>query len=638
MDTLTQAIKYLELGWSVIPLIENSKRPSREWKEFQNRKATPIEAISLFPKGANLGLVCGDISGILVIDDDSYKKKTGDKAMDISSPLYAMTPRGGKHYFFRYKEGRNTVNQELSTDIRSKGGYVVLPPSVVVYDEKDVPLVDLGGGKTRRYSGAYSWAVEPTKEILEALPYAPESLLLQVYGIDGSKAVSGGDGALRAKFDVSSSLDVSDGGRNSSLSPLALSLLNKHPQEEAWMLLKAANNTYQPPLEESEVLTVFNSALQKFRSSPPMASVTTYRAPKKIEDNSNFKKTSLLEDVDSVKKIFLEGKVMGELTGFSPLDSYIGGYIAGQSYLIYADTSVGKSIFAINSLVALSSRGVKTVYFDLENPLELTIERLAFVSSGGLLSLDEWRAAQVEKKERVFDDALKRVGELSLEVWDLNKLTDRFGGITWEGVKMCIEESILGGARVVVLDHLHYFSPSVTDHAVLGEVMREINNLCAVNNLSIVVVAHTKKGLTYVKDEKVKVIRPRIDDISGSSLIGKHCKNIISLQRNSAATEKEERQETTVYVDKTKFGPTGSFKIRFSEDQLCFFDDGKSVLEEQAKKEWDSIGQLGISCEVVEELPKPVETVETPPTAFSPALPKDPLDEEVDKLVSAGLW
>jgi hypothetical protein len=288
--------------------------------------------------------------------------------------------------------------------------------------------------------------------------------------------------------------------------------------------------------------------------------------------------------------------------------------------------------------VALSSRGVKTVYFDLENPLELTIERLAFVSSGGLLSLDEWRTAQVQKKEEVFDDALKRVGKLSLEVWDLNKLTDRFGDITWEGVKRCIEESILAGVRVVVLDHLHYFSPSVTDHAVLGEVMREINNLCAVNNISIVVVAHTKKGLTYVKDEKVKVIRPRIDDISGSALIGKHCKNIISLQRNSAAIEKEERQETTVYVDKTKFGPTGSFKIRFSEDQLCFFDDGKSVLEEQAKKEWEAIGKPDACHEEVERIPLADETLPTTPTAFSPAPPKDSVEEEVDRLVADGRW
>lgn len=613
MSILAEAVKYIELGWSVIPIIEGSKRPSRAWKEYQEKRMTAVEAIEAFSGASNIGLVCGDISGVLVIDDDSYKKAAGEEAIKLDTPLFCITPRGGKHYYFRYCDGGNTVNQALAMDIRSKGGYVLLPPSFVRYENGD--------------SGYYTWENEPSKEILDTLPDAPESVLRAIYGSSRPDTHSDPISPLlepfRPPFETSSMLNVKEGGRNNSLSRLALSVLNKYDEVTAWSLIQGANKTFSPPLDDKEVLAVFGSALKKFKESPPVkrgeVKPTVNTEP---VVNSDFKKTTLREDLTAAKKVYMEGKTRGESTGFSKLDALIGGFISGQSYLVYADTSVGKSIFTINMLVALAKRGVKTIYFDLENPIELTIERLAFVSSAGMISLGEWRTALEGKNSSFVDDALSRVETLSLDVWDVNKLTDRFGDITWAGVRKCIEEAVDSGVRIVVIDHLHYFSPSETDHAFLGEVMRQVNNLCAQYNISIVVVAHTKKGLMFAgKDDVVRVMRPTIDHISGSGLIGKHCKNIIALQRNAAAQDQIERQTTTVFVDKTKFGPTGEFKLRFSEDQLCFFDDGVTDLEKQVKKSWEEIS--------VPVSPQP--TKEDP-------LEGNPFRDEIDSLVNSGTW
>lgn len=613
MSSLTEAIRYIDLGWSVIPIIKGSKKPTKSWKEYQSKKMNAVDAISLFSGDVNIGLVCGDISGVLVIDEDSYKK-TGESDLVLESPLFATTPRGGKHYYFKYKEGGNTVNQELAVDIRSKGGYVLLPPSVVKYEDGQ--------------SGDYKWSVEPTKEILDTLPEAPESLLRRVYGQSGIQSqvdiFSTRTDDSRASFDTSSALNVKEGGRNNSLSKLALSLLNKHGQDVAWSLVNGANQTFDPPLSDSEVLTVFNSALKRYKENPPKQFTKTNPVLSEPIVNNEFKFTTLQEDVAGAKKIYLEGKTMGESTGYSKLDDIIGGYIPGQSYLIYADTSIGKSVFAINSLVSLSQRGVKTLYFDLENPMELTVERLIFSSSLGLITIDEWRKAKKNKNEKLINEVLSRVEKLSLEIWDLNKLTERFGDITWVGIKKCIEEAVDKGVRVVVIDHLHYFSPSETDHAVLGEVMRQVNNLCANYNLSIVVVAHTKKGLTYTtKDDEIKVLRPTMDQIAGSGLISKHCKNVMSLQRNPASPDKNQRENTTLFVDKTKFGPTGNVYLRFAEDSLCFFqvDDGSSF--NSLDDEWDNL------CKKVEdEFSKKEDDEEE----------YDDITQLVDDLVKEGKW
>jgi len=178
------------------------------------------------------------------VDDDTYKKTEGVSDVKLEANLIAETPRGGKHFYFKYKEGGNTVNQELALDIRSKGAYVLLPPSTVKYDENT--------------SGAYKWQSEPSRQILDTLSEAPQSLLTRLYAPSGTRVApppfSFVTGHSVASFDISSALNLTEGGRNNSLSRLALSLLNKVTQDEAWNLIIAANNTFQPPLPETEII------------------------------------------------------------------------------------------------------------------------------------------------------------------------------------------------------------------------------------------------------------------------------------------------------------------------------------------------------------------------------------------------
>lgn len=79
MKTADEAIKYLELGWSVIPVQPGKKKPKIPWTQFQTRRMSHNEARSLFADGDNIGLVCGDISGVLAVDLDTYKEVSGTR-------------------------------------------------------------------------------------------------------------------------------------------------------------------------------------------------------------------------------------------------------------------------------------------------------------------------------------------------------------------------------------------------------------------------------------------------------------------------------------------------------------------------------------------------------------------------------
>ncbi len=125
---------YLELGWPVVPTKKGSKRPALPWKKFQLRRTKSQELEAWFKNKdvtqVGIGLVTGELSGVVVIDLDSYKKKAVE--LQIDSPVKVKTGRGGTHHYFSVSGGnvRNSVNAEIAVDVRAAGGFVVLPPTI----------------------------------------------------------------------------------------------------------------------------------------------------------------------------------------------------------------------------------------------------------------------------------------------------------------------------------------------------------------------------------------------------------------------------------------------------------------------------------------------------------------------------
>jgi archaellum biogenesis ATPase FlaH len=556
------AREYIKLGFSVFPIRKGTKVPSFPWEKYQTAPMNIEDVDRFFNDTDNIALACGPVSGVVVIDQDDYKKKAIDKKTIISS-LMTITPRGGLHVYYKNVDGyRNTVNQKLGIDIRGKGGYVLVPPSVV----------DLPGDK----KGFYLWNKEPTHDIIANLPEPPKEVIDPIY----DHIVTSGE---TPRFDVSAAVGVVEGGRNDTLYKFSISALNfmKGDVVQALRMVNGTNNTFVPPLPQREVEVLFNSALKFYNANPPTQSRTLssgnkYQVLKPIGEQElpGFQRRSSREDLKDALAVILGGKTKGISTGYKELDEILGGFVPGQSYLLYADTNVGKSLYAVNIVESLAQRGIASAYFDLENSMDMTMERLMFVANKGNVALPDWRKHVADGNGPEIIKAMTAVEPLldSVYIWDLNKLNDRFGDITWAGVKKCIEEEIMQGAKVIIIDHLHYFAPSETDHSYLAEVARQVNNICSIYGVSILLVAHTKKGLLNAdkSGSQVTTYRPNVDFINGSALISKHFKNIIALRRNALSTSKEERQQTTVYVDKTKAGPTGSFELVFDEFSLEF--------------------------------------------------------------------
>lgn len=128
------ALKYLTEGYSVIP-VGQDKKPLIKWEPYQKKLPDKTEVIGWWDKNpnANIAVVTGEISGVVVvdIDDPAFKNAMLDNIEKMAEPPIATTPRGGRHQWFLRPshEIRNATNILPKVDFRGDGGYVLVPPS-----------------------------------------------------------------------------------------------------------------------------------------------------------------------------------------------------------------------------------------------------------------------------------------------------------------------------------------------------------------------------------------------------------------------------------------------------------------------------------------------------------------------------
>ena len=135
---LSWALKYRELGWSVLPMIPRieEKKPFVKWKELQTRLPSEEQIRAWWKEhpNANIGMVTGAVSGVVVFDADAKTAHDfiGKQGGMPPTPQALTGKPDGVHFYLRHPgiPVKNDANRELRLDIRGDGGLVVLPPSV----------------------------------------------------------------------------------------------------------------------------------------------------------------------------------------------------------------------------------------------------------------------------------------------------------------------------------------------------------------------------------------------------------------------------------------------------------------------------------------------------------------------------
>lgn len=235
---LEGALDLLRFGWSMLPIQPRGKTPLVSWAALQGCAAEE-EVVRAWWKrwpDANVGVVTGPVSDIVVVDVDGAKGAASLKEAGLALPQTVSSATGrGWHVFFKHPGWRVPSRAGLlpGVDVRGDGGNVVAPPSVHasgrVYSwvrgrgPREVELAELSGQLC---------------ELLKGAPLREGTILA-------------GDGFLEG---------VAEGERNNRAAALAgLFVSRGFTRTQTTRLLLLWNSQNRPPLDEGEISRVVTS-------------------------------------------------------------------------------------------------------------------------------------------------------------------------------------------------------------------------------------------------------------------------------------------------------------------------------------------------------------------------------------------
>lgn len=196
MRFIDGAMPLLELGWAVFPLSPGTKLPAISKQAGgqgvldASRDLDQVRTWARRFPHANIGVACGKISGITVLDFDPKggsaetlrQLKTQHRLFNPT--VTVRTPSGGWHLYYAFAPELLNSKSLLGKgiDVRTTGGYVVAPPS------------RLDNGRD------YSWHLAPLGGDLPRMPIwasmalkpKPEAIFQRQDGArDGEAALAG---------------------------------------------------------------------------------------------------------------------------------------------------------------------------------------------------------------------------------------------------------------------------------------------------------------------------------------------------------------------------------------------------------------------------------------------------------------
>ena len=481
--------------WSYIPIDMESKKPAIPWKQYQSLRADYYLITEWLKKGWSLGLVTGKVSGVVVVDDDRVKH--GLNEWGFESEVISETRSGGKHYYFKYSEGVvNTANPEIHVDIRGEGGYVIIPPTK-----------------------GYSWVKPPVVFSLDLLSEIPNEIKAVLYRSNQSTG----------KVRLTDHVALQEGSRNTALLEMANSLCNRYSEAE-WTtavlpILFGTNATYNPPLPEDEVKTIFNQAT-KFVKSHPKQKLAS--APASL--------TSLVDE----RLLERELEKDAPSTGFYELDNLIKGFIPGHVYTLTGDTNVGKTALACNFAYNVAQQDRRVLYLALEP--DTTV-------------LDYFASIHLNKKfsELTEEDLRKDVG---------NVFVYRGQDVTSVDALM---EAVRANTRfdLVVVDHASYFVRGGNNTTIQqSDMMKTFVQIAKENRTAIVLIQHPRKRTSSRENPMTEF------EVSGSAAFFQDATDFLIVERGTKTDDETGSYEFTgrgwIKVLKSKSGRNGVCKVNFT--------------------------------------------------------------------------
>lgn len=161
MTILDAALRYRAEGLVVIPVHPRVKGPAiDDWQHEGPQSEERVRELFAGRDGANIGIVCGSASRLVVVDIDVKWGKAGAASVEAWEASHGAlpttrthaTPSTGLHLLYRLPEGRRVKSSRKvmgpDIDVQGERAQILAPPSVL--------LGESGSGGRPQVPGAYA--------------------------------------------------------------------------------------------------------------------------------------------------------------------------------------------------------------------------------------------------------------------------------------------------------------------------------------------------------------------------------------------------------------------------------------------------------------------------------------------------
>jgi hypothetical protein len=287
MNTKDYALKYLKLGWPVIPIVPKTKVPYKdfEWKPYQTTLPTESEIIRWWDHhpGALIAIITGGISNLCVLDFEypmsveHFRHAVCDLPDTIISK--SGSDKAGYHYFFKKPAGHNGRIQKnirlidtpgMECDFLADGCYVLAPPSLHTTGNKN------------------QWqTIDPIAHGLDDLQELPKEIFEYVLSKNAQQRCSTPKSTTSNLEDIIKN-GVPEGCRNDSLARVAGHYLSANglnlDESETLDSCLIWNQKNKPPLSDGEVNRTVRSIANREAESRQQHLTTIADCLKRNED------------------------------------------------------------------------------------------------------------------------------------------------------------------------------------------------------------------------------------------------------------------------------------------------------------------------------------------------------------------